>query len=312
MPITTDCCQAHKVEALIYGPDIEFFKNHFAVYQRYFISNANVQEVQQPYHSQKRQNFWTIANSTVVERLEEQEPQTIPDIYTFANFTDMYQHVDSNTKIDIIAVVIHAYPRNIRATTTTRDIVVIDQSCILINPPIPQTAELNTWCQQNQDAIFQMVHNKSYEDRNKLLPPPVDNTVITIQTLLMTDEKKAFWVSGIPKLVDTNQRLWYTACPTCNKYLKSKPNWAIPCTSCNKRIHVVTRCRMTVELSDHTSTITLDINGLDGEQLLPFSLAELQRQEAQLLLICPKLVHSAMSIMRGYKKLSKTTGSSAW
>ena len=32
---------------------------------------------------------------------------------------------------------------------------------------------------------------------------------------------------------------------------------------------------------DHTSTITLDIDGHDGKQLLPFSLAEIQRQEAQ-------------------------------
>nr|XP_027086582.1 uncharacterized protein LOC113708318 [Coffea arabica] len=49
--------------------------------------------------------------------------------------------------------------------------------------------------------------------------------------------------------------------------------------SCNKQVNVVPRCRLTIELADYSGMLTLDLYDNDAEQLLPFTLLEIQELE---------------------------------
>lgn len=128
---------------------------------------------------------------------------------------------------------------------------------------------------------MEFVAERTYANKLKLLPAPIDDTVTTITELTSTVALRPYWVRGRPKLLDKSQRLWYYACPSCYKYIRARPTWEINCTSCHQSIRVIPRCRLTVQLSDISGNITLDLNGEDAEQLLPFTVAEIQRQESE-------------------------------
>nr|XP_027099825.1 uncharacterized protein LOC113719035 isoform X1 [Coffea arabica] len=59
------------------------------------------------------------------------------------------------------------------------------------------------------------------------------------------------------------------------------PQHLIICTSCQRQIRVEPRCRLTVNFANCSGSMTLDLYGQDAEQLLPFTIAEIQDQEEQ-------------------------------
>ncbi|XP_027166146.1 replication protein A 70 kDa DNA-binding subunit B-like [Coffea eugenioides] len=154
-------------------------------------------------------------------------------------------------------------------------------SSILINPPIQQANDLRNWCSHNQEEIARFIAERTYADRLKLLPVPDDDRVITSSDLTAVVEARPYWIRGIPKLLDRSQKLWYHSCPHCYKYIRARPDCEITCTSCYQRIRLTPRCRLTVQISDMSGAITLDLSGDDAEQLLPFCISDIQKQEQQ-------------------------------
>nr|XP_027108928.1 replication protein A 70 kDa DNA-binding subunit B-like [Coffea arabica] len=318
------------VEAMIYKSDIEFFRNHFQLYKRYILCNARVEYTPSEYFTHPNQCTWYIDNSTVVQAVNEVESPQIPAVFTFSPYRRFYQHMDDNTDIDVLGIVAEVHPRIQRATTATREVVLIDKSMmpviltlwgehetdegqalaniidtmplivalrikvssyhtlnlstkfgssILLNPPIQQAADLKHWAIENEAEIKKLIAEKAYHNRVKLLSQPRDDELTTIQDFLAFPTKKAYWLRGTPKLLDKSQRLWYNACPQCHKSFRAKPIWKIVCTSCNKHVNIVTRCRLTVELADYSGVLTLDLYDNDPLQLLPFTLSQMQELE---------------------------------
>ncbi|XP_071918923.1 replication protein A 70 kDa DNA-binding subunit D-like [Coffea arabica] len=250
---------------MIYGGDIHFFKRHFQPFRRYYISSAKLETVQPRYSTYSNEYCWVIDNSTVVQQVHESEPPMLPDIFNFKPYGRIYEHIDTDEEIDLLGVAIHVNPRAMRGPTPTREIIIVDERS-----------------SKNQEAFLKFIAERTYADRLNLIPAPVDDRVVTIKSLTTTNTKRPYWIRGIPNLLDRSQKMWYNACPICYKYLRARPNLEFDCTSCHKCIRVSPRCRLTVQLIDHTGSITLDLNGNDAEQLLPFTIVEIQKQEIQL------------------------------
>nr|XP_027071810.1 replication protein A 70 kDa DNA-binding subunit B-like [Coffea arabica] len=273
---------------MIYGGDIHFFKRHFQPFRRYYISNAKLETVQPRYSTYSNEYCWVIDNSTVVQQVYESEPPMLPDT-TFPYYADL------------LGVAIHVNPRAMRGPIPTREIIIVDESsqplvltlwdehefdegqqiadmihtqpiiatlrikatsyhtlnlstkfatCILINPPTAQANALRTWSSKNQEAFLKFIAERTYADRLNLLPAPVDDRVVTIKSLTTTNT----WGKTKKRLLSLSDCL---------------------------RPDPTRRCRLTVQLIDHTGSITLDLNGNDAEQLLPFTIDEIQKQEIQ-------------------------------
>ena len=176
---------------------------------------------------------------------------------------------------------------------------IIILSCSLLIYTINRTTK-------NQAIIPNLKAQRAFLNRAKLLPIPDAEDVTTIKDFLSFPQQKTYSVQGRTTLLDKSQKLWYYACPQCHKSLRSQPNWPIICTSCQKHINVVTRfnmsnsntnysilqqlithtllnnrCKLTIQLTDNSGTLTLDLYAQNAEQLLPFIITDLQKQENQ-------------------------------
>nr|XP_027124128.1 replication protein A 70 kDa DNA-binding subunit D-like [Coffea arabica] len=319
--------KANKIDALIYGSDIDFFRNHFQIYRRFVVSNARLQYADDDFTVERKTCTMIIDNSTVVEPLDEQQPP----LYQFTPFKKLCHQIDTNSDLDMIGIVIHVNPQSTKGTTPIRDIVIADQSsmaiiltlwgehatdegqiiaetihtqplvaalrvkatsyaltlstkfasCILINPPIQEGPPLRQWAAENNEAIVKAITEKTYESPLELLPPPNAEDITHIGAIVTAPQKKAFWIRGTAKLLDRSQKLWYHACPFCHKSIRSTPEYKITCLSCQRRIHVIARPRITVDFADWSGNITLDLYGKDAQQLLPYKISEIQQQESE-------------------------------
>nr|XP_027086623.1 uncharacterized protein LOC113708360 [Coffea arabica] len=188
-----------------------------------------------------------------------------------------------------------------RATTATREVVIIDKSMMpviltlwgehetdegqaianvidtmpLIVALRIKVSSYHSKATETQAEIKKLITEKAYHNRAKLLQQLRDDELTTIQDFLAFPTKKAYWLHGTPRLLDKNERLWYNACPQCHKSFRGKPVWKIVCTSCNKQVNIAPRCRLTLELADYSGVLTLDLYDNDALQLLPFTLLEI-------------------------------------
>ncbi|XP_071902584.1 uncharacterized protein [Coffea arabica] len=252
--------KANKIDALIYGSDIDFFRNHFQIYRRFVVSNARLQYADDDFTVERKTCTMIIDNSTVVEPLDEQQPP----LYQFTPFKKLCHQIDTNSDLDMIGIVIHVNPQSTKGTTPIRDIVIADQRAA-----------------ENNEAIVKAITEKTYESPLELLPPPNAEDITHIGAIVTAPQKKAFWIRGTAKLLDRSQKLWYHACPFCHKSIRSTPEYKITCLSCQRRIHVIARPRITVDFADWSGNITLDLYGKDAQQLLPYKISEIQQQESE-------------------------------
>lgn len=324
--------QGNHIEALICNTDIQYFKHHFQLYKRYLISNAKIQPDSSSTTSM-RNRTWIIDNCTIVQPIDEAQPPLIPQIFRFTPFTKLHQHIDDNSDIDVLGLVIEVQQREQKGPIATRNIIIIDQSsmpiiltlwgdhekdeghaitemihthpiiaalrvkvssyhtlnlstkyasCILVNPPIQEAPEIKSWADANQQQIRELLIQRAFEDRAKLLPIPQPDEITTITDLLHFPLQKAYWIRGKAQLSDTRQKFWYRACTNCNKSLRSDPFSQVICSSCHRKTTITLRSRMTIQLQDSSGSLTLDVFGEDAEKLFPAPASELQLQESQL------------------------------
>nr|XP_027064184.1 replication protein A 70 kDa DNA-binding subunit B-like isoform X2 [Coffea arabica] len=154
-------------------------------------------------------------------------------------------------------------------------------SSVLVNPPIQQGSMLRQWAMENKTQINDLITQRAYLNRTSLLPQPTEDELCTIKEFLNLPMKKAYWIQGSPRFLDKSQRLWYNACSNCHKSFRAKPQWKIICTSCNKNVNILPRSRLTIELADYSGNLTLDLYDNDAQQLLPFTLPQIQELEGK-------------------------------
>ncbi|KAL3520298.1 hypothetical protein ACH5RR_018447 [Cinchona calisaya] len=113
---------------------------------------------------------------------------------------------------------------------------------------------------------------KTYMDSDKLLPPLVQEDIISIEKALIIFEKEsAVWVRAKTNFVPNQQRLWYTVCKNCHKAVNVDIDWDITCPSSKEDSKVEVRFRLGIMLDDGTSKLHAVIFSLDAEKLIPFT-----------------------------------------
>ncbi|XP_071928195.1 replication protein A 70 kDa DNA-binding subunit B-like [Coffea arabica] len=147
--------QGQTAQALIYAGDIMFFRKYFEPYRRYYVSNARIQNVLPRYSTYPNECSWTIDNSTLVQEIDEVDPPLIPNVFNFANYNSVYQHIDTTDEIDLIGIAIHVHSKAIRGGTPTRDIILKDHT----SHPMVLTLWGEHESEEGQD-IADMIHTQ--------------------------------------------------------------------------------------------------------------------------------------------------------
>ncbi|CAI9109280.1 OLC1v1009072C1 [Oldenlandia corymbosa var. corymbosa] len=257
-----------KVGAAIFDNDIRYFDDLLISCNRYWISNAFVNRVDENYKISVYPYSWFINNSTLVEPHDEPIPPSLPFNIDTATMSDIQKYADSDTSITFEALVIQVLPPKTQGknNTTSRDIVVINQEY-----------------QTNKEEIIGMIEGQAYKNTDILLPRPLEQTISTINQALSLFNKKFYtaWVKVKTTLAPSQSAFWFATCNNCQKSINGDVGRNIKCISCNQNVKLEARTRILLELTDSTGTIMASVLATEAEKLIGVSAEALRTGEDQ-------------------------------
>ncbi|KAL2518470.1 Replication protein A 70 kDa DNA-binding subunit B [Abeliophyllum distichum] len=130
------------VQATLYDHNIIAFQDELIQGKTYLISNALVKLTNLEYRSQSGDTQWTISGKTRIQQVDENNNALLLTTYNFIDFEDLENHMDTNTDISIIGMVIDTRPKRMIQTRSGNQCQV--QDIILINKRL-ETILLTMW-----------------------------------------------------------------------------------------------------------------------------------------------------------------------
>ncbi|XP_042971311.1 replication protein A 70 kDa DNA-binding subunit B-like [Carya illinoinensis] len=153
--------EGNRVQAVIFGKDIDLRNDTLYIYQSYYIANALVRTMD-PRHQRGPYQFqWTINSKTIVEEIEEDEPALRPPEYNLVPLNELGVHIDTDAEIDILALAIHMNPPNEVNTNHGKSLI---QEIYLIDPGL-KLLRLTMW--------NRFVHDECHEISDLILAKPI-------------------------------------------------------------------------------------------------------------------------------------------
>ncbi|KAH9619841.1 hypothetical protein KSS87_020832 [Heliosperma pusillum] len=132
--------QGMRVQATIFGKDIESLSNTLYTLGHYYVSNAIVRPIPEQHRIVNNKYQWTLSTKNPIREVSEEEldGRVIAANFNLVSFSHLPQYVDSGTLIDTLAVVADIYPKR-----TTKDETTL-QEFLLINHEMKPTI-LTMW-----------------------------------------------------------------------------------------------------------------------------------------------------------------------
>ncbi|KAL5561843.1 hypothetical protein UlMin_031590 [Ulmus minor] len=123
-----------KVQATIFESDIDKFSDVLTLYKTYYISNAVVKIILPQHRIAKNDYQWHINSKTVVQEVTEEYSSISLPPYNFVSFSEFSKYINSDAYVDIIGVVIHAYPPReiptVNGPQRIQELLLVDQELI--------------------------------------------------------------------------------------------------------------------------------------------------------------------------------------
>ncbi|XP_071906006.1 replication protein A 70 kDa DNA-binding subunit B-like [Coffea arabica] len=257
-----------KVSAVIYGNGIHFFVGMLMPFRRYYISSAALQKAEPRYKYVEQVppvipcHFELTAFENLFKFADTENLQNIQGIVMHA-FPLREQGLDSTTR-DLVVINQEKRPMLLilwnefeanegaqLANTIANNIIIAMRvkvttfnylslttrlaSCLLMNPSTSEATVLRQWYDQNRQQIAQLIEEGSYKDSTKLLPPPKNNDIISVENAVsMLKNVKTAWIRENTSLAAEQRSFWYAAYSNCQKVVDSNLEWIIKCPSCRE------------------------------------------------------------------------------
>ncbi|CAH1417086.1 unnamed protein product [Lactuca virosa] len=120
-----------KVSALIISDYLEFFKNTFQVYKHYHISNAKLLPTEPIYRLGPYEHSSSLTKKTLVEPEPELTSPTLPCLFNFTPFSEMFKYADAKNNQNVRGVVIKCFPSQQMnqggKTSSKRDVIIVNE-----------------------------------------------------------------------------------------------------------------------------------------------------------------------------------------
>ncbi|KAL8476143.1 hypothetical protein ACS0TY_028705 [Phlomoides rotata] len=109
-------------------------------------------------------------------------------------------------------------------------------STILIDPPISQAKNLDSWLKANREYVERIVPQKLYEKENQITNRPLDSQIRKISQILClpeTSHVKSFWIKSTLQVIKPGQQFYFLGCPGCSKACGAVYGSEFTCFYCN-------------------------------------------------------------------------------
>ncbi|KAL2458231.1 Replication protein A 70 kDa DNA-binding subunit B [Abeliophyllum distichum] len=186
------------VQATLYDHNIIAFQDELIQGKTYLISNALVKLTNLEYRSQSGDTQWTISGKTRIQQVDENNSALLLTAYNFIDFEDLENHMDTNTDISIIGMVIDTRPKRMIQTRSGNQCQV--QDIILVNKRAKVYLQLmDSTGYINATAIGEPAESFLLCNANTLMNHSVSNPDSNIIDLirLATEEEKTFYIKAI-------------------------------------------------------------------------------------------------------------------
>ncbi|XP_042962656.1 replication protein A 70 kDa DNA-binding subunit B-like [Carya illinoinensis] len=124
--------QGNRLQAVIFGKDIDLRDDTLQVFQSYYIGNAYVKAIDPRHKIESHEYQWIINSRTIIENIEDDEPVLKAPEYNIIPFNELDAYKDTDSEIEILAIAIQMMPprevNTVNGKATVQDIQLIDES----------------------------------------------------------------------------------------------------------------------------------------------------------------------------------------
>ncbi|XP_042942719.1 uncharacterized protein LOC122276890 [Carya illinoinensis] len=285
--------QGNRLQAVIFGKDIDLRDDTLQVFQSYYIGNAYVKAIDPRPKIELHEYQWIINSRTIIENVEDNEPVLKAPEYNIIPFNELDAYKDTDSEIEILAIVIQMMPprevNTVNGKTTVQDIQLIveslkplrltmwarfvDDECQQISNIIAAKPIILGMATQN-DALLEEIIAKGFNTSTGSSSSSSMQTITKISeiaeiidsTEAMT--KSTFTVKAKFLLLDLHQPFYYMSCVNCNKATGYDYNENFLCYNCKNMSIGQPRCRAYLEIEDDTGCVAIVAFGLVAEEIL--------------------------------------------
>ncbi|KAH9624240.1 hypothetical protein KSS87_007415 [Heliosperma pusillum] len=262
--------QGMRVQATIFGKDIESLSNTLYTLGHYYVSNAIVRPIPKQHRIVNNKYQWTLSTKTPIREVSEEEldGRVIAANFNLVSFSHLPQYVESGTLIGISV--------STKSSTT-----------VLLNPQTQESQALQDWVLQNEEQIKLLKKDKAVPapTMNARAPPaviPINSVSETtkIGVALELYILLGLYLTGYPLLgkgIGVRQYIRYrrSSGPRCSTKVHSYSNLYTSVRYAAFHYHdlycrsilYTDRCNFKIELADGVTSLTATIFGENAEKV---------------------------------------------
>ncbi|KAL8501801.1 hypothetical protein ACS0TY_021061 [Phlomoides rotata] len=141
-------------------------------------------------------------------------------------------------------------------------------STILIDPPISQAKNLDSWLKANREYVERIVPQKLYEKENQITNKPLDSQIRKISQILCLPET----IKSTLQVIKPGQQFYFLGCPGCSKACGAVYGSEFTCFYCNTDFpNPKPMLRFEAELYDGTGCLDAFAEHTEAQTLLHMS-----------------------------------------
>ncbi|XP_075513920.1 uncharacterized protein LOC142549060 [Primulina tabacum] len=168
----------------------------------------------------------------------------------------------------------------------------VPNSTILFDPPIHQADLLRQWLHINKEYIESVVSQKLYDKANQEIDQPFDSQIRKISQILSLNEVvKSFWIKARITIKNSENCVYFLACPACFKACGGAYRYEFTCFYCNHTFpSPKPLLRFQAELFDGTGNLHVYVENKEASMLLCMSGEDVIEAEEKEMPFCPNFL----------------------
>lgn len=159
----------------------------------------------------------------------------------------------------------------------------VPNSTIMFEPPIQEAKQLHLWMENNKEYVESVVSQKLYEKSNQPINQPLGFQIRKIgQILSLTEMVKSFWIRARLQIIESDNSLYFLACPDCCRPCGAEYKYEFTCFYCHHDFpSPKPMLRFQADLCDGTGSLRVYIEHNEAKNLLGMSGEEIIEAEDQ-------------------------------
>ncbi|XP_041007529.1 uncharacterized protein LOC121252111 [Juglans microcarpa x Juglans regia] len=232
--------EGNRLQATIFGKDIDLRNDMLHIFRSYYISNAYVKPLDPKHRIEAHEYQWILNSRTIIENIPDDEVELQPPEYDIIPFTNLHDYKNTGTEIGL----------SLSSQPT---------SVFTLNPVIPAATPLCQWTMLNHALLEEIVEKNLH---HTMASASASTSNVDMKDIIKLDDvagflkslqpmtKAKFWIKATICVVDLHQIFFYMSCIGCKKGTGYEQNEKFQCYHCKYMSNAQPRCRAYIEVDD--------------------------------------------------------------